>query len=217
MDDQRHVGNRLDGGERVQVDLGRLGLLQVHVADRYGHGIDAGLAGEARRVFGVRAGRGLTLVVADETDLALRGDAGGAGHLGDGRRLVDVLRQRFPGAVIHHRGKAAIDGLATVVGLIAVIEMGDHRHRGALGQGPEHGAENAEWRVLPAAGAGLQDHRRIFRFGRGNEGASVLPSEDDQAADRITLLERRLQDVGERGQAHLNLATMSMMPGMVFS
>jgi hypothetical protein len=93
--------------------------------------------------------------------------------------------------------------------------MGDDRNGRVFGQITEHLAQHRQRRVRPAGGPGLQDHRQVFRFGGRHIGAHVLPAERDQPGHRIAVLQRRLQHIGECRKGHLNLATMSLMPGMV--
>ena len=95
MDDQRHIGHGFDRADAFLVEPALAFLLQMHIADRDRHRIDAGFAGEPRRLVGVGAGRRRAAIIADKADLALAGDAGLVRHLGDRRRLLDVLVKRF--------------------------------------------------------------------------------------------------------------------------
>ena len=56
-------------------------------------------------------------------------------------------------------------------------------------------------------------------FGLGGEGvgAHILPPQADEAGNGVAVGKGGLQNLGEGDQRHLNLATMSMMPGMVCS
>jgi hypothetical protein len=86
------------------------------------------------------------------------------GPFGDARGLRDVLRQRLARAVEHQRGEAAVERLAAFVDGVAVVEMGDDRHH-ALGQVPEHRAQDRQRRMRPAGRPGLQDDRRALGLG----------------------------------------------------
>ena len=55
MDHQRHRRRGFDGLDRSEVNLGGLGLLQMHIADRDGEGVNTGFSGKARGI--VRAVR----------------------------------------------------------------------------------------------------------------------------------------------------------------
>jgi hypothetical protein len=217
VDDQGNLGGRLDRLQRLAVDLGLLLLLQVDVADRDRHRIDPGLAGETSGVLRVGAGRGLALGIADEADFTLAGDARRTGYPGDRGSLVDVLRHGFARAVEHHRGEAAIDRLAAFPGRIAVVEMSDNRDGSGLAERAEHGAEHGERGMRPAAGARLQDYGSAFGLGRRHIGARVLPAQHHESGNGIAVLQGRLQNLGQRRQRHLNFATISMIPGMVWS
>ena len=69
----------------------------------------------------------------------------------------------------------------------------------------------------PGSRPGLQDDRRPLGLGGGDMGAHVLPAEANEAGDSISALQRGGQDLFQRRQGHLNLATMSMIPGIVCS
>ena len=101
MDDQRHVCNRLDRTDTPLVQPVAAGCLQMHIADRDRHRIDARLARELRRLVRIGAGGLSPAMIADKPDLAFAGDAGFMRHLGNAGGLVDVLAQRLLRAVIH--------------------------------------------------------------------------------------------------------------------
>jgi hypothetical protein len=123
--------------------------------------------------------------------------------------------ERLARTVEHQRGEAAVERLAAFLEGVAVIEMGDDRNGRVFGQMTEHLAKDRQRRVRPARRAGLQDHRQALGFGGGHIGAHVLPAERHQPRHRIALLERRLKHFRECCNAHLNFATMSLMPGIV--
>ena len=68
---------------------------------------------------------------------------------------------------------------------------------------------------LKALKAVLKDDGAIFRLCGSGEGAGIFPAKADKARDRVSVTQRWLQNIGKGGAGHLNLATMSMMPGMV--
>jgi hypothetical protein len=123
--------------------------------------------------------------------------------------------ERLARTVEHQRGKATVERFAAFLEGVAVIEMGDDRNGRVFSEMTEHLAKNRQRRVRPARRAGLQDHRQALGLAGSYIGAHVLPAERDQPRHRIPLLERRLQDFRECGDAHLNFATMSLMPGIV--
>jgi hypothetical protein len=96
-----------------------------------------------------------------------------------------------------------------------MVEVQDNRDRDRISKAAEHRAKDGERRVGAAARPGLQDHRLALGLGRHGEGAGVLPAKADKPGHGVSVAEGRLQDLGKRGAGHLNLATMSMMPGMV--
>jgi hypothetical protein len=156
--------------------------------------------GRNRGFFRVRARRGLAARIADETDLALAGDAGGMRQFRD---PAPSRRCSAPAACAsrqHQRGEAAVQRLAAFVEGVAVVEMGDDRNIHVLGQVPEHLAKDRQRRVRPAGRARLQDHRRAFRLRGHCIGAHVLPAEADQPGHRVAVAERRLQNLRQGRQ-----------------
>jgi hypothetical protein len=95
--------------------------------------------------------------------------------------------------------------------------MGDDGHIDAVGEVAEHRAQHRERRVRAAGGARLQDHRRALGLRGHGIGAHVLPAEADEARHRVAVPDRGAQDLGEGRECHLNFATMSMIPGIVWS
>ena len=95
--------------------------------------------------------------------------------------------------------------------------MRHDRHRCLFRQMSKHAPKDRQGGVRAAAGARLQDDRRALGLGGGDIGAHILPAQADQARHGVTALQRRLQNLGQGHKGHLNLATMSMMPGMVCS
>ena len=66
-----------------------------------------------------------------------------------------------------------------------------------------------------AAGAGLQDDRRAFRLGGGDKGKGIFPAQHDKARHGGAARQRRAQHIGQRHEGHLNLAIISLIPGIV--
>ena len=98
-----------------------------------------------------------------------------------------------------------------------MVKMGNHGNRDAFGEIAEHRAKHRKRRMLAAAWPRLEDHGQPFRLGRAGIGAHVFPAKADEPAHRIAPGERGLQNLSEGRAGHLNLATISMMPGIVFS
>ena len=96
-----------------------------------------------------------------------------------------------------------------------MVKMGHHRHIHAFGKMAEHRAQNRQRRVRTCPGTCLQDDRRTLCLGGHDKGAHILPAQTDQTRHGIAVTQRWLQHLGKRRQRHLNLATISMMPGMV--
>ena len=96
-----------------------------------------------------------------------------------------------------------------------VIEMGDDGHAGAFCQIAEHRAQHGQGRMGAASRPRLKDHGAAQLFGGGDIGAHVFPAKRDQPAHGKAVAQGRLQNVRERGERHLNLAIMSLMPGIV--
>ena len=108
MDDQRQVGDRLDGADAAFIQPGSALRLQMHIANRDRHRVNAGLTGKLRCLTRVCSGGLSPAMIADKADLALASYASPMRHFGNTGRLVDILRQRFLRAVIHQRGKTTI-------------------------------------------------------------------------------------------------------------
>ena len=77
-----------------------------------------------------------------------------------------------------------------------MVEVCHHGNTSRFSQMAEHPAQDRQRRMRAAARPGLQDDRRTFRLGGGDEGAHVFPPKADQAGDGITVAQRRLQHVG---------------------
>mmetsp|Transcript_7242 Transcript_7242/g.12085 ORF Transcript_7242/g.12085 Transcript_7242/m.12085 type:complete len:241 (+) Transcript_7242:170-892(+) len=217
MDDQRHVCDRFDGANARLIQPTVLVLLQMHIADRDGHGIHAGLGGEFGSFLRVGPRRILAARIADKADLALAGNACGVGHFGNSCCFVDVLLQWLARPVEHERGEACVEGGAAFVKGIAMVEMGHDRHGCTFCQMLVHFAQYGQRGVGAAGRSGLQDHGHPFGLGCGHIGAHVLPSQCHQPGNGVAVFQSRLQDLCKGRQCHLNLAIMSLMPGMVSS
>jgi len=96
-----------------------------------------------------------------------------------------------------------------------MVKVGHNGNAGGFGQMAEHAPKNRQGRMFAAARSGLQDDRCALRLGGGDVGAHILPAKTDEAGDSIAAFQRRLQNLSQGRKGHLNLATMSMMPGMV--
>ena len=55
----------------------------------------------------------------------------------------------------------------------------------------------------------------MFGLGGRYVGAHILPTKRDQTGHGISASQRRLQNVGQGDEAHLNFAIISLMPGIV--
>ncbi len=65
-----------------------------------------------------------------------------------------------------------------------------------------------------AAGACLKDDGATCRLGRAGVGHRILPSQDDKARDGGAVGQTGGKDIAQGGKGHLNLAIMSLMPGI---
>ena len=84
-------------------------------------------------------------------------------------------------------------------------------------QRPEHRAQNGQGGMRATAWPGLQDDRHTQCLRGGGIGARILPPQTDDTGDGAAIPKRGLQHVGQGNEGHLNLATISMMPGIVCS
>ena len=108
-----------------------------------------------------------------------------------------------------------VNALGAFVQRHCVVNVADDRDACLLGERSEHFAEYFDRHVLAAAGAGLKDKRQRQRLGGLGKGERVLPAQNNKARKRAVAAQRRREDVGERCNSHLNLAIMSLIPGMV--
>ena len=92
--------------------------------------------------------------------------------------------------------------------------MGNDRNGSGLGQMPEHLTQKCHRHMRPRPRTRLQDDWNMFSFGRLHIGAGILPPLDHDPGHGIAAKQRRGQHVGQRCN-HLNLAIMSLMPGIV--
>jgi hypothetical protein len=147
-------------------------------------------------------------------------------HLRDARRLCNVIGQRFARTIKHQAGEATIKRFAAFFDGVTMVQMQHDRHGCVFRQMAHHFAQHGQRRVLATAWSGLQDYRRVFGFCGGYIGTHIFPPQADKTADGVAVFQGRLKDLGERchshrfgsfERTHLNLATMSRMPGMVCS
>ena len=216
MQDKRQPGaggfDRAQGGP---VDDSLRPLLQMQVADGDGKRIGPAFGGKARGLGRVGPARRAPPDGADKAQFRLDRHACGMGEGRDFCRAGDVFVQGQHGAVEHDRGEARVDGAGALLGAVPVIEMGHHGDRRLFAQGAEHRAQYRQRRVSAAAGAGLQDDGGSFRLGGGDEGQGIFPAQHDKARHGGAARQRRAQHVGQRHEGHLNLAIMSLIPGIV--
>ncbi len=66
-----------------------------------------------------------------------------------------------------------------------------------------------------AARPGLQDDGAALGLGRADIGHGILPPQHDKARDGGAVGKAGAQDIRKGGEGHLNLAIMSLMPGIV--
>ena len=216
MQHQRQTRNRrLYRPQAVAVDLAAGRAHQVGIADRHRQRVHTGFQDKAGGFVGVGRARNLPCVVADVTQFRLDRDAKPVRHCHDFGGTVDIGLQRQRRAVIHHRGKAAVDGLTAQRKVAGVIKMGDNRHKCCFGQTAKHRAKHWQRRVGTASGAGLQNDRTRFGLGGGDIGARILPAQHHQTGHRSAIGQAGAQHLGKAGDRHLNLAIMSLIPGMV--
>ena len=91
------------------VDAFGLFLLQVHVADRDGEGINTGFRRKARGVFRCGKARTPPVRIAHEADFSFHRHARRACGNDDLPRQGNVVLQRQRGSVDHHRREAVLD------------------------------------------------------------------------------------------------------------
>ena len=208
-------GSGLNGPQTRPVHLGPGFRHQMRIADRHGQRIHPGFCGKLRHLPGIGAQRRRPAVIADKAQFPLDRNAARMGH---GHHLGgpgDVLGQGQARSVIHHRGKAAVDGGAADLQPLAVIQMRHHRNPGTVGQMAEHRPQHGQWSMGAGPRSGLQDHRAALGLGGLNIGLRVLPPQHHQPRHGGAVGQTGCQHVAQGGKGHLNFAIMSLMPGIV--
>ena len=187
----------------------------MHIAHRNGHRVYLGIARKYRCLCRVRSRRTRPILVAHDADFALARHPGAMRKFRNRRRLINVLRQPVPRSVIHHRCKSPVNRLAYLLHSVAMVQMHHHRHRCRFRQMQQHRGHHSQWRMRAASRASLQYQRAIFRLCRRHIGARIFPAKAHDTAHGIPLAQGRAQHIGKGCKRHLNLAIISLMPGMV--
>src|SRR5579871_2152177 len=212
---QRNAGLRLNRVERGRVDRRNRFLSKMKIAYGDSQGVDAGLLLEQPRISGRGRLRGSPIDIADSSDLSFDGHSRGARSFDDAPGQSDILGEREPRAIDHHRREAIVDSFGAFANGSRMIDMADHRYLGRIREGTKHLSEQRDWHVPPTGRSRLQDDGRPGVFRRMNVGARILPAQNNKAGDRPTLFRRASQHIRKCGGGHRNFAIISLMPGIV--
>ena len=216
MEHQRASGHTANFSQPVPVDDGVVFGLQMQVTHGNGEGVDVGFGGKDPRFVQGRAFAGRAALIANRADLRLDADPAGLRGGSHRPRQGDVLFERQGAAVDHDAGKSSLQRGFALVQPPTVVEVRHHWHRGTGRQLPEHFPPEAHGHIRARARSGREDHRRADRFARRRVSPGVFPALTDEAKARRLAGVGELKDGLEGGERHyLNLAIMSLMPGMV--
>ena len=204
MQDEGQAGQAFaDLPAAVQVELGRGLVITMGGADGDGQGVDAGFGGKLAG--GLDFGEGGGIAHGDMADFAFGGSAGGMSQARGGGRGGDVVGIGEPGAVQHDGGVAPVEGVADLFEVFTMVEMQGDRLGAFLGQADQQSAEGLGLAIAEQAGIELQDDRRLFRFGRLDDGDGGFVVGGVEGADGAAGLARGRQNVVHGDQWHAAL------------
>jgi hypothetical protein len=202
---ERDADGPAEPGDQGEVEDRVLGQHGVRAAHRDGQRVHLGGRDEAGRLVRIGAGpRGVHAVLAaDLAQLRLDPDAPVVTPRGDFGGGPDVVREREPGRVVHHRPEAERRRRPHQLRARRVVQVYRDRHRGRPrdGQaGPGDGLKGA----VPGGAvlADLQHHRGPGRLGAGDDRLGVLDTDDVERAHAAARGPGRTDDLAHDGQRH---------------